>query len=473
MRRLVRIANCLLWCAMVPLSATAAPLARPYTVENYDVSIRADLTRQRLYGEVTIRFHSVADTATSALELDAGRGLEVASVVEGQASQSFEQDHGLLFVVVTNPLRMDQPRTITVRYEAGPAPGLKFFPDQVYTSATSDWMPCNDRPGERATLHLTIAAPSDTKAAGSGQLYSTRAGEGQSQDQSITEWRLDSPAGPSWFGFALGRFEENTSEAEGVKLRVLGAATPSLEPVAAAMHFLAERAGKPFPGQTYTQVFIHGDAIRSMAAGLTLLPESYSQGLDKQPEKLRVMTKQLARQWYGIEIAVNDWSDLWLSDGVSAFLADAFLGEKFGKEAYEREIQRSEQIFNRLRAEGRDRPLSDTGWTTREEAGGDIAEYKGVAFLFLVSQTMGDSAFRDGLRLYTSDEWGKAASSADLQRALDALNTGNAATGAGQKKKSGNKSGNKSRTSAKALDSLFDLWVYGIPSADTKSKKSR
>jgi len=337
MRRLVRIANCLFWIAVVPLGA--APLARPYTAENYDVSIRPDLAKQRLYGEVRIRIHNQTDTAISALELDAG-GLEITSVDEGEAPQPFERDRSLLIVVLASPLRAAEPRTITVRYQAGPAPGLKFFPDQIYTSAVSDWMPCNDRPGERATLHLTITAPPDTKAAGSGQLIATRAGEGHA----ITEWQLDSPTEPSWFGFALGGFAENTSDAEGIKLRVLGA-DPKIvagkeitDPTAAAMHYLAERTGKHYPGQTYTQVFTHGDATRAMAAGLTLLPESYAQGLGKQPEDLRLLASELAHQWYGIGIASRDWADLWLSEGVSAFLADAFLGQRFGKETYEREI---------------------------------------------------------------------------------------------------------------------------------------
>jgi aminopeptidase N len=456
---MMRIANCLVWSAIIPLGA--APLTRLYTAENYDVSIQPDLAKQRLNGEVRIRFHSLAGTAISALELDAG-GLQITSVVEGQVPQSFEQNHSMLFVALTNPVRLDEQRTITVRYQAGPAPGLKFFPDQLYTSVTSDWMPCNDRPNERATLHLTIAAPPDTKAAGSGQLTAARISEGQS----ITEWRLDSPTEPSWFGFALGGFAENTSDAEGVKLRVLGAGTQIFEPTAAAMHYLAERTGKRYPGQTYTQVFTHGDVSRSMAAGLTLLPESYAQGLAKQPDDLRLLTNELAHQWYGVRIATKDWSDLWLSEGVSAFLADAFLGQRFGKERYEREIGHSRQIFNQLRAEGKDRSLSDTGWTTRQEADGEIPEHKGAWFLYLLTQLVGDSAFWDGLRLYTSDQWGRAATSEDLQKAFDAANTGNRGTG---KKVGAPGRRNNPQNSPKTLDSLFDLWVYGII-PNTKSK---
>lgn len=453
---------CFAWIAIVPLGA--ATLTRPYTVENYDVKVRADLANQRLYGEVSIRLHGLADTPVSALEFDAG-GLEISRVTEGQTAQPFERDHSKFVVVLANPLRPDEQRIITVRYQAGPAAGLKFFPDQIYTLSTGDWMPCNDRPGERATLHLSLTAPAnpkvDFKVAASGQLIGTRAAEGQS----VTEWQLDSPAEPAWFGFALGAFTESTSEADGVKLRVLGAGTPVLEATAAAMRYLAERTGKHYPGMAYTQVFTHGDAARSMA-GLTLLPDSYAQGLVKQPEDLKLLANELAHQWYGFEIAVKDWSDLWLSEGISSFLADAYLGQRFGRERYAREVQHSRQIFNQLHAEGKDRQLSGAEWATRQDADGEIPEHKGAWFLYLVTQLVGDNVFWNGLRLYTGDQWGHAAASEDLQRAFDAVNAGNVSA----VKKDGDASGRrkKSANTGTPLDNLFDLWVYGISNATAR-----
>jgi aminopeptidase N len=460
MSRILRTVNCLAWSGIVPL--LAGPLPRPYTVENYDVSIRPDLANQLLIGETIIRFHSQADTPVSALELDAG-GLQIASVLEGQQPQWFERKGGVLVVVLTEPLRAEEHRAITVRYRAGSAAGLKFFPDQIYTSVTSDWMPCNDRPGERATLHLTIAAPPDAKAAASGVLTATRASEGQS----ISEWRLDAGTAPSWFGFALGGFAENTSEAEGVKLRVLGAGAQVFEPTAAALKYLAERSGKRYPGPSYTQVFVHGDTIHAMAAGLTLLPESYAQGLGKQqPDALLGLTSEVAHQWYGIGIAVKDWSDLWLSEGVSALLADTFLLQRLGNDSYEKQIEHSRQLYNQLRAAGKDRPLSYNDWTTSRDAGGEILAYKGICFLYLVHELVGDGAFWEGLRSYTARQWGQAATSEDFQNAFEALNTGN--RGAGGKGGATERKNSGKKNSPKTLDNLFDLWVYGIPNVVAK-----
>jgi aminopeptidase N len=433
-------------------SLSAALPARPYTVENYDASIRADPAQQRLYGEVTIRFRGLGDVAVSALEFDAG-GLKVTSVREGESPQSFEQNRRSLFVVLTRPVHLDEQRTITVQYQAGPASGLKFFSDQIVASDVSDWMPSSDLSGERSTLHLTLTAPADMKAAASGQLSDTRTLEGQN----ITEWRLDSPTEPSRFGFALGLFVENSADVGGVKLRVLGASTQFIDLAAAAMRYFADRTGKPYPGQVYTQVFTRADVAGSFAAGLTLLPESYARKLEKQPDDLWLLSDALAHQWFGIGVTTQGWSDLWLTEGVSAFLADTFLGQKFGKERLDRELRHSREMYDQLRTQGQDRPLSNSGLTTRQEAGGGVPEYKGAWFLYLLDQFVGDSAFWNGIRLYASTEWGQAATSEDFQRAFEAGN-------AGKKARNG-----KSKTT---LDNLFDMWVYGI-SNQTPGRKSR
>jgi aminopeptidase N len=151
------IAACLGLAGLFP--AIAAPLPRPYAIDHYSARLQPDLPAKRLSAEVRIDFHSTIDSDFAALELDAG-ALQIKSVSEGQASQYFERHGELLVVVLTESLHPTEHRTITVQYQAGPAKGLQFFPDQIYTSAhTSDWMVCNDRPDNPATLHLEIAAP--------------------------------------------------------------------------------------------------------------------------------------------------------------------------------------------------------------------------------------------------------------------------------------------------------------------------
>jgi aminopeptidase N len=414
---------------LVCSAAVASVPERLYRVESYDANIQVDLATQRLTGEVKIKLHSHADFPISALELDAG-SLQIVSVLEGQSPQWFERNQGRLLITLTKPLHSGDERMIDIRYQGTASPGLSFFPDQVYTSNTSDWMPCNDRAGERSTLHLVIAANKDVKIAASGK------------QTTPNEWQLDSPAEPSRFGFALGAFQEQTADAGDVKLRTLGAGPEVIEPTKAALKYLAERTGKPYPGSIYTQVFVHGNVSRSMSGGLTLLPK---------PDDQWRLASELAQQWYGESIASKDWSDLWLSKGLSAFLADEFLG----KERYEREVEHSKQVYEQIRGQGKDRSLSDVEYKTREEADGEIPLHKGVWFLYQVKRLLGDSAFLEGLRLYTNGCWGQLATSFDLQKAFDAVNRNPAPQGKDSKK-------SKVKNSETPLDNLFDLWVYGM-----------
>ncbi len=446
------LAKFLVWTGILPLMA--APEPRPYTVENYDVSIHPDLVKQRLDGEVSIRFHSRVDSPISALELDAG-GLEITSVAEGQTRQYYERKGSTLVVVLTNPLRPDEHRTLTVRYQAGASPGLKFFNDQAYGVVTSDWMPSSGRPDERATLHLEIHAPQNAKVAASGHLMDTRASEGQA----ITEWQLDSATAPAGFGFVLGTFSESTSEAEGVKLRALGASSEIFEPTIAAIKYFAQQTGKPYPEERYTQVFVHGDAVRAMAGGLSILPESKGKGSGKDADSLWYLASELAQQWYGIRIGLKDWRDVWLSEGLSAFLADEFVGQRLGMAAFDKQIAHSRETYNQLRAQDKDRPLSYADWTTREDAGGEIPLHKGVWFLYLLHDLVGDSGFWTGLKFYTNAEWGQAAASEDLQNAFRTVGGPGRAI---SKKRPKTPKGAIPERPETAVDKLFDTWVYGV-----------
>jgi aminopeptidase N len=244
---------------------------------------------------------------------------------------------------------------------------------------------------------------------------------------------------------------------------VLGGSRDVLESTAAAMRFLAQRSGKRYPGANYTQVFVHG-TVGATAAGLALLPESYGGASANKPDLLWLLTSELAQQWYGIEIAPKDWSDLWLSDGLSAFLADEFLGQLFGKESYDRQIEQARQNYNVLRAEGKDHPLSNPDWTTRQDLDEKIPVRKGVCFLYALNELTGDSSFSNGLRLYTDGHWGQAADSEAFQNAFRSVYSGDRNKHA-KPTRSHKGSADPQET---PLDELFDLWVYGVVSGNSK-----
>ncbi|HEX3748517.1 MAG TPA: M1 family aminopeptidase [Bryobacteraceae bacterium] len=397
----MRILTALLGLALAG-PAAAAPLPRPYQVEHYDVHLTPDLAAKRMAGEVSIGLVGRSDRL-DAVELDVG-DMQIASVKDGPNGLYFERKDKTLIVALRSPLFKSDRRTITVRYTAVPAKGLVFFPDQIYTSFfTSDWMPCDEHPEDRATLSLTLDVPPQFKVAASGH----PAGK---------TWTLDTPYPAFLFAFAAGDFAESSRKVDGLTLRVLGKADV-FDDTAAVMKFLVERSGKPYPLDTYTQVFTHG-TVEQEAVGMTLFPEKYAADMKEHPGDLSLLAHEFAHQWYGVQIVARDWSDFWLSEGMATFLADSFLEQRFGKARYEKEIAQSQQTYENLRAQGRDRPLFFTDWQTPQQAGGPLPYQKGAFVLSELRRTMGDEAFWRGLRSYTNGHWGSAVTSDDFEAAM-------------------------------------------------------
>ncbi len=338
---------CLAAATAVVTTAGAAPLQRNFAVEHYDVTIQPDLAAKSLTGEVSIRFHSRIDRL-SALELDAG-AMEIASVTGNGGAQYTERRGAVLVVVLSKVLNSDEQSTITIRYRAPAGKGLAYFPGQVYAFFfTSDWLPSNDRPDDPATLRLRISADPKWKVAASGNLQGTTTENGRS----VTEWKIDTPTPTYLFGFAAGDFAESITQHDKTALRILapaGMATASVaDATGAALQFFADRTGVAYPLASYTQVFAPGDAQQE-AVGMSLLPVSYGEKLAKQPDDLWLLAHELAHQWYGVGIMCADWSDFWLSAGISTFMADAFLEKRYGKARYEKKSRARAPSSNRGR----------------------------------------------------------------------------------------------------------------------------
>ena len=147
------------------LAAAASPLLRPYTIENYSATIAID-PAPRLNGDAFLTIRSHVETPISALELDTG-SLSVERVLAGSEAQYFERKSNLLVIALTRALQPGASVTLEIRYQAQASAGLTFTSDNVIATNASDWLPCNDRPGERSTLHLTIQAPVGWKVAAS------------------------------------------------------------------------------------------------------------------------------------------------------------------------------------------------------------------------------------------------------------------------------------------------------------------
>jgi len=424
--------------ATVALMAWAQPSAaaqadRGFDVLHYSVSLTPDLDTRSVSGltAVTLR----ATGAPGELMFDAGE-LEVDRVsVDGRAAL-FVKDGRSLRIVLTRAMRSNERRTISIAYRGIPRAGLQFHPErgEMYTIfSTSQWMPCVDAPDERATLELSLRLPAGMKAVATGrELPPTEGG-------AVRHWRLDTPAPSYTYGFAAGRYIEEQQDVHGMSLRYLSTdRTPEellriFQYTGDMLQFFEDRAGLRF-GSTYTQVLVNRTVGQEMA-GLSAMSESYGLQVRDDPANVTLMAHEAAHQWWGNLLTARNWNHFWLNEGFATFMAAAYVEHRQGADAYARQVEGWSRRIEKLRADGKDKPLVYPDWNAPTADDRAVVYQKGAYVLHLLRQDLGDEVFWRGLRGYTRTYAGKSVETADFKSSME-------------------------KTTGRDLTDFFSKWVY-------------
>lgn len=419
-------------------SPTPAPLApAPFDVRHYDVSLRLDFEGRALAGTAEVEFVSRREGLRE-VEFETG-GLEFEGVRESDTALTFKAEGGRLSVGLGRPAARGEVRRLRIAYRGKPTRGVRFFPDHVYTVYnTRAWLPCRFHPGDKATISLRLTVPSGMKVVANGRAVGQRsAGAGLTEHA----WRQATPVPAYIFGFAAGRFREVTRAGVGLRQRVLfrdnysdAQARRVFAETPDAARFFAARAGFRLPGGSYTQVLASGTVEQEMS-GFTVIREDYGAGVLREPRDIWLGVHELSHEWWGNSLTCADWSHFWLNEGVATFMADVYLGERFGREEYEREIELSREAYARGRAAGRDRALAYRHPVEERVAGGPAVYHKGALVLHLLRLEIGERAFWRGLKDYTRRHAGGSVTTEDLRRAME-------------------------RASGQSLEEFFARWIY-------------
>jgi len=446
-RRLTRWSAALLVAAR--LSAAAPSPALPtgeIDVLHYALTVTPDFDRRSISGESQVSFRSqrdaLAEVRFSANSLTVDRAAMRGEPV--RVSRASEE----IVMTLPRPLARGQTATLTIAFHGVPARGLVFGAKSVYTSYfTCDWMFCvQDRPGDKATIDLTVVVPKGMTSVGvgaRGSVAATAAGPGELGDFEAHTSRETRPYSSYVYGFAAGDFHvvsERQANAELVylsetappeRLRALFASTGEM------VRFFEEKAGVRLPHGRYVQVHAPGTAAQEADAFSVIGDDMVSPILD-DPQEDWVIAHELAHQWWGNLVTCADWSEFWLNEGITTFMTAAWKESRYGRAAYTAELDRARARVAKVRDQGWDRPLAFAGPYPSLGARRAVQYSKGALFMDHLRTTLGDEAFWRGLKSYTTVHAGGVVTSADLQRAME-------------------------MASARDLSATFTEWVYGAP----------
>lgn len=416
---------------------TAADAGEPaYDVTHFAVTLKPDFASKSIEGTTRV---TVRGSGAGADRIQfSGNGLLLEEVEVNGRPATVTQSGPAISVNLNPRLRAGRTAKLRFRYRGRPRRGIVFGEGTAYSNYfTCDWMVCDiDRPGDKATLRLDLVLPRGKTSVASGiRAGKTAAGRGLERHR----WIQDRPYSAYLFGFAVGFDRRTATSHKGVELVAAGNLPPEdmalrLADTDRMLDFFREKAGLPFPHRRYVQVVVPGGEAQEKSS-FSLLGRSILDRRLEDPKEDWLIAHELAHQYWGNLVTCESWTDFWLNEGITTFMVAAWKERRWGRAAYDREMELSRARVERVLEGGLNVPLTYGGEYPSLGARRAITYSKGALFMDALRSDLGEEPFWAGLKRFTREFAGKAATSRDFQRVYQ-------------------------ESSGRDLSALFDEWVF-------------
>ncbi len=298
-----------------------------YQVRSYAIHIAYTPSTHHLSGDVTV--HAVSTEALSRFDLDLRRTMKVSTVlVDGQRAR-FSQPQSLVQeLVITPPHALGRGKAFTVRVRYAGTPHSVVDPDGSLDGfvTTTDgafvasepqgspsWFPVNDTPRDKATYSVSVSVPKGLVAMSNGRLVSHRTGG----SRTTWSWQLDQPVSSYLITATIGRFAVTRGRsASGIPYITAispqeKSASTVMKEVPKIVDYFQKVYGR-YPFGVTGGIVAHAHQV-----GYAL--ETASRPLFDRAPDIQTLSHELAHQWFGDEVTLARWRDIWLNEGFAEF----------------------------------------------------------------------------------------------------------------------------------------------------------
>ena len=412
---------------------------RDYDLQHSKIALRFDLEQKKVLGDVTHTV-SIVREGTSQIAFDSS-GLTIQSVTVNKSAAKFTTTAGKLNVPLPGSPRAGEKFEIAIHYEGNPTKGLYFIlpdkdypdrPKQIWTQGESEdtryYLPTYDYPNDRLTTETILTVPAAWLTVANGKLISV---SDAGNSMKTWTWRESVPSSTYLITVVAGEFDELKQSWRGVpvnyyapkgrgdRLAVNYGHTPEM------MELFSKKLGVDYPWEKYAQSMVD-DFVAGGMENSSATTNNSSSLRDPRlvPEfpgnEDRLISHELAHQWFGDLVTCNDWGNVWLNEGFATFFEMVWSESHYPKEYadYERWNDAREWLGqSNLYA----KPMVRHDFDDSSEFDGN-AYTKGGWVLYMLRHQIGEANFYRGLKHYLEVNHGKNVVTADLIKAINEAN---------------------------------------------------
>jgi aminopeptidase N len=372
-----------------------------------DINIIPDPDYKRINGKVTYSFKVL--NKTDSVFLDA-KNMDFSSVLlNGKKVRHINTKEKIVFY---KKLKADKTYQLTLDYSTIPEQTVYFLgwkdpiPDnnQIWTQGqgkyTSHWLPCFDDMNEKVEFDLSITFDKAYEVIANGKLKDTLL------NKSLRTWFFDmnKPMSSYLLAFAIGNYNcQRFKSKSGIPIALYYYPADSLkeEPTyrysKEIFDFLSDEIGIAYPWQNYKQIPVRDFLYAGMEnTGTTIFSDGFVIDSVAFVDKnyVNVNAHEMAHQWFGNLVTEKDGNHHWLHEGFATYYA--LLAEKklFGEDYFYWKLYESAKQLQLLSSQGKGEAL------TNPKASSLTFYEKGAWALHILRNTLGDKAFREGMRSY-------------------------------------------------------------------------
>ena len=304
---------------------------------------------------------------------------------------------------------------------------------QFEDSDARRFLPCWDEPAAKATFELSATVPTGRMAVGNMPVAASEdLGGGRTRVRFAPTPRMSSYL----LFFALGDFERVHREVDGVDLGIVvkrgdGArAAYALDAAAALLPFFDDWFGVRYPLPKMDMLAGAGaspgfGAMENWGALFyferdLLVDPRISTEADRQ-RVFAVVAHEMAHQWFGDLVTMAWWDDLWLNEGFATWM-ETKAAERIHPEwqAWLQALPDKQSSMGHDARTGTHPLVMDIPDITTASGAFDSITYgKGAQVIRTLESTLGEEAFRDGIRRYMKRHAYGNTVTDDLWAALD------------------------------------------------------